>query len=260
MINFDLGDNHLAQPVASLISNLPSCSLLNALYSVSVLRHHVCDAMQIVRGYSQALTNEQRQARYLAACEQVLSKTKPFEKNFKQIVGEVIHNALVGIVGLRAGKITGMLIAMPNDDLLKMMRDWSLLLSNTQFANDSLNREHQDLLPSARFLRACWKILPAVRRVNPNYKKHVGELFHPYVSQLVDHGINVNLVTSMLIDCPINDIKHMMRDFFHFKLRIMQASDVLTMDVQKLDVSDCESTTESVLTADTQVSATQEHY
>ena len=165
------------------------------------------------------------------------------------MVGEVIHRALVGIVGLRAGKITGMLIAMPNDDLIKMMGNWNLLLSNTQFANDSLNREHQALLPSARFLRASWKILPAVRRANPNYKKHVGELFHPYVSQLVDQGINANLVTGMLIECPINDIKHMMRDFFHFKLRIMQASDVLAMDCQKQPnanadadaVSDCES-------------------
>ena len=73
MVYFDLGDNQntaqLAIPVASLISDLPSCALLNALYSVSVLRHHVCDAMQIVRGFSQALTNEDRQTRYLAACE-----------------------------------------------------------------------------------------------------------------------------------------------------------------------------------------------
>ena len=60
MVKFDLGNEHsaYAQPVASLIADLPSCALLNALYSVSVLRHHVSDAMSIVRNQRQNMTAE----------------------------------------------------------------------------------------------------------------------------------------------------------------------------------------------------------
>ena len=123
-------------------------------------------------------------------------------------MGDLFYATLVDIVGLRAGKITGMLTALPKAEILKMMHNWCLFLSNTQFANDSIEREHRALLPSARFLRACWKVLPAIRPANPNYRQQAEEIFHPYVSQFVLG--NAETVTGMLIDRPISDIKHMM--------------------------------------------------
>lgn len=189
--------------MASLISDLPACALLNTLYSTSVLRHHVSDAMQIVRQGNQQSTNEERKARYLAACSET-----PLDR-----VGDLFYATLVEIVGLRAGKITGMLLTLPKEDILKMMHNWCLFVSNTQFANDSIERDHRALLTSARFLRACWKVLPAIRPYIPNYRQHVGEIFHPYVSQLVLGKDAADMVTGMLIVRPIRDIKHMMTDF-----------------------------------------------
>ena len=54
-VRFDLGFEHsaYAQPVASLVADLPPCALLNALYSQRVLRHHVSDAMSMIRNNRQ---------------------------------------------------------------------------------------------------------------------------------------------------------------------------------------------------------------
>ena len=123
-------------------------------------------------------------------------------------MGDLFYATLVDIVGLRAGKVTGMLTALPRAEIRKMMHNWCLFLSNTQFANDSIEREHRALLPSARFLRACWKVLPAIRPANPKCRQQIGEIFYPYVSQFVLS--NAETVTGMLIQRPISDIKHMM--------------------------------------------------
>ena len=106
-------------------------------------------------------------------------------------------------------------------------------------------------MPSCRYLRACWKMLPAVTPKNPNYKQQVGDLLHAYVVQMVGEKFAAE-VTGTLIECPIYDIAHMMENFFHFKLRVMQVFDLL-QDCAAEPMSDCESvasTTESMITDD----------
>lgn len=233
----DLGPKTgLARPVASLISELPACALLNALYSTSVLRHYMSDAIQIVKNKSLQVTEWQRKSRYYAACMEISHMFFDSDDEFRKQIGEVFYEAHVGMVGLRAGKITGMLISMPICEIERMMGDYSLFIHNTQSANDQLEQENLALLPSARYLRACWKIMPSVVQDNPNYKQQVGDVFHQHGYQMISNqGVsNVNAVISMLIDRPIDDIKQMMMDFTHFQLRISQASDALKISQYNL--------------------------
>lgn len=112
-------------------------------------------------------------------------------------------------------------------------------------------------------MKQCWDMLPAVVAENPNYKTQVGHLLYTHVEKLVGKE-HAPMVTQMLLDCPITDLRMMMANYEHFKVRVNQAFTVLS---QKFEVvvacgsseqetaSDCETAQSSVdNTASEQVS------
>ena len=111
-VRHDLDMKHqLEEPVAKLIADLPACDLLDALYSVSIMRHHISNAMSIAR--SKPVYDFDREARFLAACRNVLLNFHCFDDKFRNEVGNVMYAEILNIVGLRVGKVTGMLVDLP---------------------------------------------------------------------------------------------------------------------------------------------------
>lgn len=66
---------------------------------------------------------------------------------------------------------------------------------------------------------------------NPNYKEQVGTVLYEYIHQIV--GNKAPKVTGMLIDLPIEDIKHVMQDYSLLNTRIQQASELLNQNMQQ---------------------------
>jgi len=118
------------------------------------------------------------------------------------------------------------------------MLNWTLFKSYVKQASDKLDEVSREKMPACRYMKQCWDILPAVVAENPNYKTQVGHVLYPYVEKLVGKE-HTPMVTQMLIDCPIADVRMMMENHEHFKARVNQAFTVLG---QKVEVVACSST------------------
>ena len=86
-------------------------------------------------------------------------------------------------------------------------------------------QQQQSLSLDQRYLMNCHQIINAVTPENPNYKDQVGTVLYEFINQLV--GAKAPKVTGMLIDLPIEDIKHVMQDWNLFNTRVQQASELL---------------------------------
>ena len=68
------------------------------------------------------------------------------------------------------------------------------------------------------YLMTCHSIINCVVPENPYYKEHVGNVFFEYIQQIV--GPKAPMVTGMIIELPIEDIKLIMQDWSLFNTRV----------------------------------------
>lgn len=85
--------------------------------------------------------------------------------------------------------------------------------------------------PEQAYIMACSQIINAVVPENPNYKDQVGTVLYEYIQQIV--GAKAPKVTGMLIDLPIEDIKHVMQDWSLLNTRVQQAHELLNQQMQQ---------------------------
>ena len=87
-----------------------------------------------------------------------------------------------------------------------------------------------------RYLMTCHNIINCVVPENPYYKDQVGMALYEYIQQIVGVGQKAVMVTSKIIELPIEDIKLIMQDWSLLNTRIQQASEFLEQQQAPMNV------------------------
>lgn len=81
------------------------------------------------------------------------------------------------------------------------------------------------------YLMRCAPLVKAVVAENPYYKNTVGTAIFDFVSQL--KGDKAPKITGMLIDLNIPEIHTILQNYEHFCMRVEQASQLITQQMQQ---------------------------
>lgn len=134
-----------------------------------------------------------------------------------------MHNQMQGMQQPMGGVNPAMQMAPQQQ---QMMNPQQQMLQQQQQQQQMMAQQQT---PEQAYLMACSQIINAVVPENPNYKDQVGTVLYEYIQQIV--GAKAPKVTGMLIDLPIEDIKHVMQDWSLLNTRIQQAAELLNQQM-----------------------------
>ena len=101
------------------------------------------ETVQLASKQERLLTVDQK---FISKTSTILAAVIPANPSYKDIAGQVIYEFVVQLVGEeKAPKVTGMLVALPVDDLVKVLKDYTLFKTRVNESNEALEKSSSEL-------------------------------------------------------------------------------------------------------------------
>ena len=179
------------------------------------------------------------QSKYVQAAVQLLPSVQEKNPYIKEQVGHLIFDYVQMLCGKeKAPKITGMLIELPVPQIRQYLSTFEALQMRVEEANRLLmapadespqqqsdQAPQQAATPQSKYVQAAMKLLP----FNPN-KEQVKYFIFDYVQMLIGKE-KAPMITSMLIDFPVPQIREYLSDFNVFEMEVEEALFLLMQEL-----------------------------